>query len=81
MDKKKIQTEILLEAKRDGVLKPKYQAMTDEEMLEVFFRRVEERLKRRRPEADGGLEKEREYRPSAEHGKRPAAYTQSAPWC
>ena len=34
MDKKKIQTEILLEAKRDGVLKPKYQAMTDEEIME-----------------------------------------------
>ena len=47
MDNKKIQTEILLEAKRDGVLKPKYQAMTDEEMLEVFFRRVEERRQRR----------------------------------
>ena len=47
MDKKKIQTEILLEAKRDGVLKPKYQAMTDEEMLEDFFRRLEEARMRR----------------------------------
>ena len=47
MDKKEFLTEILLEAKRKGQLKPKYQAMTDEEMLEVFFRRVEERRQRR----------------------------------
>ena len=57
MDKKKIQTEILLEAKRDGVLKPKYQAMTDEEMLEDFFCRLEEaRMSRLQSSSEPGQE-------------------------
>ena len=47
MDKKEFLTEVLLKAKRKGQLIPEYQAMTDEEMLESFFRRVEERRMRR----------------------------------
>ena len=47
MDNKEFLTEVLLRSKRKGKLKPKYQAMTDEEMLEDFFRRLEEARMRR----------------------------------
>ena len=42
MDNKEFLTEKLLKAKRKGKLKPKYQAMTDEELLQDFFSRLEE---------------------------------------
>ena len=57
MDKKEFLTEILLEAKRKGQLKPKYQAMTDEEMLEDFFSRLEEaRMSRLQSSSETGQE-------------------------
>lgn len=57
MDNKAFLTKMLLEAKRDGELKPKYQAMTDEEMLEDFFSRLEEaRMSRLQSSSEPGQE-------------------------
>jgi len=59
MDKRAFLTKILLEAKRDGKLKPQYQAMTDEEMLEDFFRSVEEgRMKRLQNNSEAPVQEE-----------------------
>ena len=57
MDNKEFLTEKLLKAKRKGKLKPKYQAMTDEEMLEDFFSRLEEaRMSRLQSSSETGQE-------------------------
>ena len=57
MDNKEFLTEKLLKAKRKGKLKPKYQAMTDEEMLEDFLSRLEEaRMSRLQSSSETGQE-------------------------